>query len=372
MDQIASARANDRGPQDTVGFLVSDDFDKTTLGLMHRLGAGIGHEVELANLDLATLSLERILSRANGGHFRSGVNHTGNDAVVHVAMLARNRVGDGHAFVFGLVGQHRAFDHVTNGVDARHVGGPMGIGCDLAALGQFHTQRVQTQTFGIRLTAGCNQHNIRVNDFFVAALLGLVFHLGFGLGGINALNRRTHDKVQTLLFEDLFEGALNVFVHAGADRVHIFNHGHLGAQARINRAQLKADDARADHDHFLGHFWQFQRTGAVDNHTCGVVNFNTWQRRRHRTRSNHDVLGRVGFITHFDLTRRRNRRPAFQPVDLVLLHQELNTTGVLADDLILVGLHLIPVDRRRFALQAHFGKVVLCLMQLVGCMQKRL
>jgi hypothetical protein len=36
--------------------------------------------------------------------------------------------------------------------------------------------------------------------------------------------------------------------------------------------------------------------------------------------------------------------PALQPVDLVLLEQELDALGVLADDVVLVGQHLFPVD----------------------------
>ena len=67
-----------------------------------------------------------------------------------------------------------------------------------------------------------------------------------------------------------------------------------------------------------------------------------------------------------------DRSPTLQPVDLVLLEQEFDAFGVLADDVVLVGLHLFPVDRRRLALQPHLGEVVLGLVQLVGGMQQRL
>lgn len=43
-------------------------------------------------------------------------------------MVASKDLGDGHAFVFGFVGEHGAFDHITNGVDAVDVGFPMIIG----------------------------------------------------------------------------------------------------------------------------------------------------------------------------------------------------------------------------------------------------
>ena len=61
-----------------------------------------------------------------------------------------------------------------------------------------------------------------------------------------------------------------------------------------------------------------------------------------------------------------------EPVDHVLLHEEFNAAGVLADDLILVGFHLVPVDRRRFPLEAHGAKVVFCLVQHMGRVQQRL
>ena len=37
----------------------------------------------------------------------------------------------------------------------------------------------------------------------------------------------------------------------------------------------------------------------------------------------------------------------------------------------LVGQHLLPIDRGAFALEAHVGEIVLCLVQHVGGMQER-
>ena len=56
------------------------------------------------------------------GDLGEGVDHVGDHVVVHVAGLAGQDLGRRHALVLGLVRQHRAGDHVADGVDAGHVG----------------------------------------------------------------------------------------------------------------------------------------------------------------------------------------------------------------------------------------------------------
>ncbi|KUP94357.1 hypothetical protein TRIHO_06760 [Tritonibacter horizontis] len=372
VDQIAGAGADDGCAQHPVGLGIGDQLDETTLGLMHRLGAGVAHEVELADLDLAALGLQRVFGLADGGHLGRGVDDARNDAVVHVAMFARDHLGDGHAFVFGLMGQHRPLDDVADGVDALDVGGPVAVGGDLAAFGHLDPQRIKAEALRIGFAPGGNQHHIGVEGFFVAALLELVFDLALGFGGLDALDGGPHDKGEALLFQDPLEATLDVLVHAGADCVHIFDHGDLGAEAGIDRAKLKPDNAGADHHHFLGHLRQRQCAGAVHHDAAVVVDLNTRQGGGHGAGGDDDILGLMGVVADLDLARLGDRGPALEPVDLVLLHEEFNAAGVLADDLILVGFHLVPVDRRRFPLEAHGAKIVFCFVQHMGRVQQRL
>ena len=51
-------------------------------------------------------------------------------------------------------------------------------------------------------------------------------------------------------------------------------------------------------------------------------------------------------IAHFDLTRCRDRSPAFDPVNLVLFEQKFDAFGVAVNDVGFVGLHLFPINRR--------------------------
>ena len=67
--------------------------------------------------------LQLLLCPADRGHFGRRVDDAGDDLVVHVAVLAGEDLGERHALVFGLVGEHRPAHHVADRVDAGDVGG---------------------------------------------------------------------------------------------------------------------------------------------------------------------------------------------------------------------------------------------------------
>ena len=57
--------------------------------------------------------------------------------------------------------------------------------------------------------------------------------------------------------------------------------------------------------------------------------------------------------------------PSFDHVDFVLFHKKFNAFGVLTNGVIFIGKHLLPVDGRAFAFEAHGPEIVLCLVQHV-------
>ncbi len=71
---------------------------------------------------------------------------------------------------------------------------------------------------------------------------------------------------------------------------------------------------------------------------CGV-GLEARQHARFRTRGEHDVLRlddlRAAFARDFDFAGTREAAVALDPIDLVLLHQELDAFGVLRDDAVL-------------------------------------
>ena len=62
-----------------------------------------------------------------------------------MTVLAGDLLGHRHALILGLMRQHRAFDHIADGIDAGQVGAPVVVGGDLAALSHFDAKRIEPQ-----------------------------------------------------------------------------------------------------------------------------------------------------------------------------------------------------------------------------------
>ena len=87
------------------------------------------------------------------------------DVVVHVAGLPGDDLGNGDAFIFRLVRQHRPRDDVTDGENARDVGLEMAID-EHALLGvERDTGLGESKPFGERHAADRDQHDIGFNGF---------------------------------------------------------------------------------------------------------------------------------------------------------------------------------------------------------------
>ncbi len=84
------------------------------------------------------------------------------------------------------------------------------------------------------------------------------------------------------------------------------------------------------------------------------------------------MFGVVELIAHLHFACLGNGAPAFEPVNFVFLEEEFDATCVLADGLVFIGEHLLPVDGGAFALEAHGGEVVLGFVQHVGGVQEGL
>ena len=353
--------------QNAIRFLVGQELDEA-FALEHRLGAGIAHEAELAHLVGAAFGLELFLGLADIGDFGGGVDHAGDHIVVHMARLAGEDFGHGHALILGLVGQHRAGNGIADGVETLDIGGKMGIGLDLAARQHRDPQRLQPQTGGVGFAARGQQHDVGLLAGFGIVLFQRPAHRGPALGHVHALHGGTKDKGQALLCQNPLKCLGNFTVHAGGDGIQIFHHRHLRAQPGIDRAHFQPDHPGPDHDHGLGDFPQRQRAGGGDD--GHLVHRHTGQAGGFRPGGDDDGFRLMQLFPHLDLSGGGDAAPAFQPGYLVLLEQEFDALGVLPNHIILVALHLGPIDLGGGGHQAHLRKILLRLVQHVAGVQQ--
>src|SRR6056297_4026668 len=310
VDQITRHWPDDMRAEDAVGLLVGKDLDEP-LAREIRLGTAVSHEGELADLVGTPLIFQGFFGLADIGDLGMGVDHTGDDAIFHMAMLTGQYAGDGHAFVLGLVGEHGPFNGVADGVDALDIGLPVVVGLDLATLCHFDPEAVETEAIDIGFAACGDEDHIGVKLVFAVVLAQFVVDLGLGLERLDGLHGSAHDEFNALFFQDFLEVLLYLAIHAGGDRVEIFDHRHLRAEAGIDRAHLEPDDACTDHHHGLGHLGQFQRAGGGDDHL--FVDLDAGQAAGFRARRDDDIAGLMGVVANLNLARLGDRAPALEP-----------------------------------------------------------
>ena len=137
----------------------------------------------------------------------------------------------------------------------------MRVGLDGATRAHLDPQRLEPKASGIRFAAGGDQNHVGGDCGF-----GVVFAQFVGGGGADhTLDCGTEDELNALFHKDFLEGFLHLGVHAGGDRVEVFDHGHLGAQAGVDGTQLQSDDTCADHGQGFGDLCQGQGSGGGDD-----------------------------------------------------------------------------------------------------------
>ena len=260
MDQIARHRADDMRPKNAVRRFVGKDFDKSVAREI-RLGAAIAHKAELTDLIIDSVFFKLLFGFADIRDLGVGVDDTGYHTIVNMRFLTRQTFGAGHAFVFGLMRQHRPVDTITKRVNARYIGLVMGVSLDLSTLGDFDTQLCQTQAVGERAAARGDQNSVGVHRAFAVVAAQFVRDGCLVIFGINGLHRRAHYKLKPLFFQQTLECFLHFAVHAGCDFVQVFDHRDLGPKAAVHGPEFKADHTGTNDDHVFGDLAQFQRAG---------------------------------------------------------------------------------------------------------------
>ncbi|MCY1432238.1 hypothetical protein D9M71_482290 [compost metagenome] len=216
-----------------------------------------------------------------------------------------------------------------------------------AALVGFQAHAFQVQPLGIGPAADGDQYVVGLQCFCAAAggrFQGQAYAIGTG-GGLGHLAAQLEHHA--LLGQCLLQGLGGFRVGTWADAVEVFDDRDLATQAAPYRTQLEADHAGTDDDQVLGHLWQGQRTGRVDD--ALIVDGHARQGGRLGAGGNDDVLGlQRGFTAvlglDHNLANAIQAAPAFDPLDLVLAKQVFDALGQACHALILLFHHLGEVE----------------------------
>ena len=246
----------------------------------------------------------------------------------------------------------------------------MRIDGDAAALIQRHARGIEPQAGHIGAAANGQQHHIGAQRLLRPAGSRLQ---GEGDAGIVS-NGRDHLglelELEALLGEDALEALAHLGVHRRDQPVEEFDHRHLGAETRPDRAHLQANIAAADHHEMAGHGIEFQPTGGGDD--ALLINGDAGQRNALGARGDDDVLGGIFGAIHGHGAGFYDPALALQPSDLVLLEEELDAFDIGANHLGLAGLHALEVQRHLADIDAMLGQLVDRLLIMLGALQQRL
>jgi hypothetical protein len=125
--------------------------------------------------------------------------------------------------------------------------------------------RLQAKARRIGPSADGQENPVSGQGLGGAARGGLDGEVHAGLAGLGTGHLGTETEVDPLLGQDPLEGLGNLTVHARADTIQVFDHGHLGAQPAPDRAQLEADNARSNDHQGLGNLRKGQGARGVDD-----------------------------------------------------------------------------------------------------------
>ena len=137
-------RPDDVHAQDLVVVLRGDELHEARGGF-HGARAAAGRERELADLVGAAAGLHLLFGLSDPGDFRVRVDHRRNRVVVHVAVTAGDQVADHHAFVLGLVREHRAAHAIAHGPDVFDAGLAVIVDLDETAFVELHAGAIGQQ-----------------------------------------------------------------------------------------------------------------------------------------------------------------------------------------------------------------------------------
>src|ERR1700722_13310297 len=254
LDELSDLRADHVRAEKLPGLLVENDFDQPlVLAKRSRLAVADKGKTPDANVEL--LIFRRLFGQTNRGDLRRAIGATGNHQLVHrVRMQSLDRLDADDAFVLGLVRQKRRTGDVADGVDSRHVGLAGAVDDNGAALG-LHAEFLQTEIFDVADNADGGDDALDGKRLY--ATFAIIDGGGDAVAGLVELgDLGAGIDLDALLLETFARecGDLGIFGRKYL-RQHL-DHRHLGSEGAVERSELNADGAGADHQQ---RFWHLIR-----------------------------------------------------------------------------------------------------------------
>jgi hypothetical protein len=200
-DHLTRVWANNVHTQNLVCLLFCKNLDKT-LGIEIGLGARISREIEFADGELNTGSLEFLFGLTDPSNLRMCVYDRGNCIVIHVPVSrldefdSSNTLGSGsqktneqkqkvqRTLLLSLVRQHRPEGDIPDALDILDGCVKLVVYDDPALVIHLHTDGLQVQTFYIWAATDSNKNDVRVKDFLLATRCGLHLEGDFTIVGL--------------------------------------------------------------------------------------------------------------------------------------------------------------------------------------------
>ncbi len=302
---------------------------------------------KLADLVGDARGLQLLFGFPDRRDFGIGVDHRRDGIVIHVARAPGDELGAGDRFVLGLVRQHRAFAHVADRPDARNVGLEMRIRDDAAALVALNADLIETKPVRVRPPADGDEDRVGFDRLARAALrparptptsTAPFFSTPTTLlASLNFMpcrsSRRWNCFAISLSMPGTMRSRNSTTVTSDPSRRHTEPSSSPITPAPITSSRFGA----AGND-----------SAPVDDTICRSSISTPGQRRDIGTRRDDDVLrlqlahAVLRLDAHF--AGRGDLPLADDADDLVLLEQELDALGQLADHLVLVRHHRCEID----------------------------
>src|SRR5579863_9373303 len=337
-DQLIRLRADDVHAQDLAILLIGDDLDEAVVLAQDR-GLAVGQERKLPDLDLVSLGSRLRFGETDAADAGFGVGRAGDAIPVDRRRRLTGNVRDGHHALGGSdVRQlRRPGDDIADGVHAGLAGALHLVHFDEAAV-QLDAGSFEADVLGIGLAPDGDEKRFGF-DRFALAVIQRGVEADARIGSLDAGD--IHSRAGLDANSGLLEVAQEFFrdfliFHWNDARQHL-KHRYFAAEAVEAGGEFDAYRTRAEYRQRLGYVRQIQNLDVSEN-ALGI-RLKPREHARLRAGGEHngtrfeDLRGSVA--GDLDATLAGEAAVALDPIDLVLLHQELDALGVLGNDLIL-------------------------------------